>query len=333
VLDGNSDMRRFEAWIPLEDVRDFQLQVLVAHAAASMFRRACRYRGAEFSHLQYRAFMFLRQTGAVRSPEPIMFFIIAKLLGYLVLPSNLIGLIAVVGLVLMLIGRPRFGRGMLIAAILLLFLTGWSPVGRAALALLENRFPQPAAPARVAGVVVLGGAIDTHISFDRSTVAVADAGERITAAAELGRRYADARIILSGGASHLLFDKAETESALTRDLLVRVGVPASRIELEERSRNTCENAVESRAVAAPRPGEVWLLVTSASHMPRAVACFRAAGFPIIPYPVDFRTLQSDPWRPASSIADGLEASDLAAHEWLGLLAYHFARHTALFPAP
>ena len=168
--------------------------------------------------------------------------------------------------------------------------------------------------AHVDDVVVLGGAIDTHVSFDRSTVAVADAGERITAAAELSRRYPDARIILSGGASHLLFDKAETESALTRDLLVRIGVPESRVELEERSRNTCENAVESRGIAAPKPGELWLLVTSASHMPRAIACFRAAAFPIIAYPVDYRTLESDPWRPSSSIAHGLEAADLAAHE-------------------
>jgi uncharacterized SAM-binding protein YcdF (DUF218 family) len=277
--------------------------------------------------------MFLRETGRRRFREPVVFFVLSKLLEYLALPSNLIGLIAVGGLFLMLIGRPRFGRGMLIAAVSLLLLVGWSPVGRAPLALLENRFPPPTAPERVAGIVVLGGAIDTHISFDRSTVAFADAGERITAAAELSRRYPDARVILSGGASHLLFDKAETESALTRALLIRIGVPESRIELEERSRNTCENAIESKAVAAPKPGDQWLLLTSASHMPRAVACFRAAGFPIIPYPVDYRTLQSEPWRPSSSIADGLETADLAAHEWLGLIAYHFAKGTDLFPAP
>jgi uncharacterized SAM-binding protein YcdF (DUF218 family) len=68
-------------------------------------------------------------------------------------------------------------------------------------------------------------------------------------------------------------------------------------------------------------------------MPRAVACFRAAGFPIIPYPVDYRTRRSDLWQPASSIADGLAGADLAAHEWLGLLTYHFAKGTELFPSP
>ena len=262
-----------------------------------------------------------------------MFFVIAKLLAYLVLPSNLIGLFAVVGFILFLIGRRMLARWLLTCGVLLLILLGWSPLGRAPLALLEDRFPQPTTPERVAGIVVLGGAIDTHISFDRNTVAVADAGERITTAAELSRRYPDARIILSGGASHLLLEKAETESALTRDLLVQIGVPKDRIELEERSRNTCENAVESRAIAAPKAGEQWLLVTSASHMPRAVACFRVAAFPIIPYPTDYRTLKSDPWRPSSSIAEGLEAADIAAHEWLGLLTYHFVKHTELFPSP
>jgi uncharacterized SAM-binding protein YcdF (DUF218 family) len=262
-----------------------------------------------------------------------LFFIVSKLVEYLILPSNLIGILALIGIVLLVLRRPRLGLGLLIASALLLFLAGWSPLGRIGLVLLENRFEQPALPAGVAGMVVLGGAIDTHISFDRGQVAVTDAGERLTAAAELSRRYPDARIILSGGASHLLFDTAETESSLARDALVRIGVPESRIVLEERSRNTCENAVESRAIAAPKPGEQWLLVTSATHMPRAVGCFRMAGFQVIPFPVDYRTLRSEPWRPSSSIAYGFEAADLAAHEWLGLLAYHFAKGTELFPSP
>ena len=263
-----------------------------------------------------------------------MFFFVSKLLEYLLLPSNLIGLLAVVGVFLFLVRRPKLGGGLLIVAALFLFLVGWSPLGSAALVLLEDRFPQPTVPVSVAGIVILGGAFDTHISLDRSTVAVNDAGERLTAAAELSRRYPDARIILSGGASHLLFGQAETESALARDLLVRIGVPENRIELEERSRNTCENAVESKTVAAPKAGEQWLLVTSASHMPRAVACFRAAEFPIIAYPVDYRTRRSELWRPATSIADGLELLDLAAHEWIGLVSYRLLGQTReLLPAP
>jgi uncharacterized SAM-binding protein YcdF (DUF218 family) len=110
-------------------------------------------------------------------------------------------------------------------------------------------------------------------------------------------------------------------------------VPENRIELEERSRNTCENAFESKAVANPAPGAQWLLVTSASHMARAVACFRIAQFPVVPYPVDFRTKGEDIWRPSGSIADGLQAADIAAHEWLGLAAYSLGKGTELLPSP
>jgi uncharacterized SAM-binding protein YcdF (DUF218 family) len=125
-----------------------------------------------------------------------------------------------------------------------------------------------------------------------------------------------------------------TESEVARNLLVAMGIAAGRIEMEERSRNTCENATESAASLQPKPGETWLLVTSASHMPRSMACFRAAGFDITAYPVDFRTRGADLKRPVETIAKGLEAADLAAHEWVGLFTYRAAGLTAeLFPKP
>ncbi|MBN9292094.1 MAG: YdcF family protein [Hyphomicrobium denitrificans] len=97
----------------------------------------------------------------------------------------------------------------------------------------------------------------------------------------------------------------------------------------------CENAAESLSALKPAPDQQWLLVTSASHMPRAVACFRAVGFKVVPFPVDYRTRGSDEYRrPIPSIALGLEATDLAAHEWLGLATYRFTGLTKeLFPPP
>lgn len=261
-----------------------------------------------------------------------MFFVISKLVENFLLPSNAIGLLAIAGVLLIVLRRVRLGAAFLIVSTLAVVLVGWLPVGSASLGILENRFSRPAIQGKVTGIVMLGGAVNTHVSADRSTVALNDAGERLVAVAELSRRYPDARIILSGGISHLLFGRGETESALAKTLLVKIGVAPDRIELEERSRNTCENASYSKVLAAPRPGEQWILVTSANHMPRAVACFRAAGFPVIPYPVDYRTEHS-PWQFSKSIADGLQMADLAAHEWIGLWAYHLTKGTELFPAP
>lgn len=254
-------------------------------------------------------------------------FLISKLFEFLLLPSNLIGFLAGIGILAILLRRPRLGCSALVLAALLLVVGGWSPIGRAALMALENRFPQPQLSDPIAGMIMLGGAVDTHITAERGQVTLNDAGERLTTMAELSRRFPTAHLLLSGGANHVLTSQSVTESAVARDLLIGLGVEAARIEMEERSRTTCENAEQSALLAKAQPGENWVLVTSASHMPRAVACFRAAGFPVIRGAADLR-------RPVDSIADGLEALDLAAHEWIGLASYRlFGRTKELFPAP
>lgn len=262
-------------------------------------------------------------------------FLISKLFEFLLLPSNLIGFLAGVGLLAFPLRRPRLGRVALVLAALLLMVGGWSPLGRAALMALEDRFPQPQLAEPIAGFIMLGGAVDTHITAERGQATLNEAGERLTTMAELGRRFPTARLLLSGGANHVLTSQSVTESAVARDLLIGLGIDPSRIEMEERSRDTCENADQSTLLAKPKPGENWVLVTSASHMPRAMACFRAAGFSVIPFPVDYRTRgAADLRRPVDSIADGLEALDLAAHEWIGLASYRlFGRTKDLFPAP
>jgi uncharacterized SAM-binding protein YcdF (DUF218 family) len=109
----------------------------------------------------------------------------------------------------------------------------------------------------------------------------------------------------------------------------------SRLLLEDRSRDTDENARLSKAAAHPRPGERWLLVTSAYHVPRAIGAFRRAGFAVEAYPVDWRTRgQKDFLQPLSSVSDGLKRLDTAAHEWAGLLVYWITgRSSPLFPGP
>lgn len=262
-----------------------------------------------------------------------MFFVISKLAGSLILPSNALTVLAALGVILVIVRKRRAGVGAMIVSAIMLVSAGWLPLGNDALRVLENRFPQPALPDHVTGIVMLGGAAEPNISADRKTVALNDAAERITAVAALSRRYPQARIILSGGIGYLLGSRDKTESAYARDVLVSIGVPADRIEMEQKSRNTFENAVDSKALAKPKPTDVWLMVTSANHMPRAVGCFRKAGFPVTPYPVDYRTETPIRWMPTSSIAKGLTAADKAVHEWVGLLAYHFAKGTELFPAP
>ncbi len=175
-----------------------------------------------------------------------MFFFISKLIGFFLIPSNLFVLLGLTGIMVSLAGWSRWGRRCMIASVLLLAICGWSPLGPAALSALEDRFPQPVIDRPVAGVILLGGAVDTHISSDRNVLAMNEAGERLTATVDLSRRYPDAKIFLSGGASHILGGNARmSESQVARQILVSLGLPPQRIEMEERSRNTCENGTES----------------------------------------------------------------------------------------
>ena len=262
-----------------------------------------------------------------------MFFVISKLAEILLTPSDAVAIVGFAGLLLLAFGRRRAGVALAAAAAFLVLVIGWGPVGSALMLPLEERFPVPNLPEHVAGIVYLGGAIDPIVSSAHDRAAIGDAAERLTATAELARRYPDARIVLSGGIGRLLTEGSRPEAFWAGRLLERLGVAPGRIALDETSRNTIENAVNSRRIAAPKPSETWLLVTSAFHMPRAVACFEKVGFAVMPYPVDYRTRPADLRQPTELVAAGLSRTDTAVHEWLGLLGYHLLQGTALFPAP
>ena len=261
-----------------------------------------------------------------------MFFLISKALAFILTPSNLLVMLGLFGLLLLLFKWRRFGISFIGAAIIGTAIAGWLPLGPALLMVLEDRFPKPELPKAITGIVMLGGAVDIHITQARGSEAWNDQAERITTVAELANKFPNARIILSGGAGK---PDGVNESTITKQALVAMGLPDARLELETKSRNTCENATQSVLVATPKAEEVWLLVTSASHMPRAMACFRAANFLVVPYPVDYHTRGvEDLRRMQESAVDGLAEVDLAAHEWVGLISYRIAGLThELFPAP
>lgn len=263
-----------------------------------------------------------------------MFFVLSKTVAFLLLPSNVILLIGVAGAVLLAMRRRRLGRGLCAAAIGLLLIVGFLPVGGTAIYVLENRFPAWS-PSNGApdGIIVLGGAIDPVMSQARGQVALADSAERVTVVAKLARDYPKARIVYTGG-NAALFPQAPPEADFVSPLWESFGIARDRIVIEARSRNTYENAAFTKALVQPKPGERWLLVTSAEHMPRAIGCFRRVGFAVEAYPVDWHTLPQWRFTLSHSIGDGLAQADAASHEWEGLIAYWLTgRTSALFPAP
>jgi uncharacterized SAM-binding protein YcdF (DUF218 family) len=264
-----------------------------------------------------------------------MFFLSSKILGFFTVPSNLILLLAVAGLLLTATRFKRAGQRVAVGAVLLLAVAGLSPLGNALILPLEQRFPSRIGMTEAPdGIVVLGGAIGPVLSHARGQAALNESAERVIVIAELARRFPQARIVYSGG-NPSLFDRGPGEATFALPLFESFGIARSRIEVEDKSLNTDENAVLTKALVQPKPGERWLLVTSAHHMPRAVGCFRRAGFEVVAYPVDWRTHGAvDLMSPFATVAAGLARTDVAVKEWVGLAAYRLTGKTSeLFPGP
>jgi uncharacterized SAM-binding protein YcdF (DUF218 family) len=268
--------------------------------------------------------------------DSTLFFALSKTIGVMLLPTNFLIGIGITGLILLLTRFARLGRQLLIASIVLLAICGFSPLGNLLLYPLEARFP-PWDDARGApdGIIVLGGSIEPDLSAARGTAVFAGSVDRIIAAAALAHRYPQARIVFSGGSANLVADDTAKEADTARAVFERLGIAKGRLLMERQSRNTLENAEFSKAMVAPKPGERWLLVTSAYHMPRSVGAFRKVGFAVEPYPVDWRTGGPRDLIKFSIYAiDGLGRVETAMREWIGLSAYRITGKTAVFfPSP
>jgi uncharacterized SAM-binding protein YcdF (DUF218 family) len=263
-----------------------------------------------------------------------LLFIVSKLLWLLMAPSMLLLLLGLLGLLLVFQHRRRAGLACLSVSLGALALIAVLPIGDAMLAPLENRFPEiTVLPPDVTGIIVLGGAIETDLSAARGMPSLNEAAERMTRFVYLARHYPKARLAFTGGNGELIHAPM-TEAAVARELWTELGVDQSRIVYESRSRTTYENAVLLKDVLKPQPGQVWLLVTSAWHMPRSVGLFRHAGWTVLPYPVGYKTAPTLMTEIRGALPGRLATVDLAAHEWVGLVAYWLlGRTSALFPAP
>jgi len=264
-----------------------------------------------------------------------MFFTASKIFWFVAEPVSLAIVAGVLGILLGFTRFARAGRAVMAGAIIVLAGGLLTPLGAVLLRPLEERFPPPPAdiPAP-AGIIVLGGAVDTEKSEARGQIYFRPDAARMTAGVELARRYPSARLVFTGGSGGLL-GEGPAEAIGARKLWLSLGVPEERMMFEAKSRNTWENALFTRDLVKPKPGETWLLVTSAWHMPRSVGIFQHLGFDVIPYPVAYRTFGDarDFLRP-TRVFDKVIMLDYGVREWVGLLAYRLAGKTdALFPAP
>ena len=266
-----------------------------------------------------------------------MFFALSKIAAFFISPSNAVIFLMTIGVALLFTRYAKTGRRLTTLGLAALLIMAATPLGGVLMVALENRFPPPPQDAPPPdGIVVLGGAMDEHITAARGRAAFNEAGERLIAFVELARRYPQARLVFSGGSA-----------SLTGVALYRGG---RRRSLLSRGRGSPPGACSTRTAHAilgktpstraswrdPRRPSAGSSSPRRSHMPRAMGIFRQVGFPATAFPVDYRTTGHSRLEPAARQAHRrrLAFFDAAAHEWIGLAVYHLTGKTdALFPAP
>ena len=238
-----------------------------------------------------------------------MIYYISKVFWLIVAPTNALVLISAIVAFWAALHSPNCVAWLAAAVACGLVIGTFTPLGMALTLPLEYRFALSPPDSRVPpdGIIFLAGAGN---------------GVMVPVLSTLSHDYPTAHLIFSG------FIVAE-------NVIKSLGAdPARIIDIEPRPRTTSEDAFYAAALLKPKPGERWLLVTTAIHMPRAVGCFRAAGFQVEPYPVEFRTVRSHLFTPFAPGSGALSQLDTAAKEWIGLIAYRLMGKTdALFPGP
>lgn len=250
-----------------------------------------------------------------------MFPVFTRILWLLVQPVTIAVLLLLIGWLLSFRARPGWSRTFLGLGLLVFLVTGYTTFGYLLIAPLENRFERPAEPARVDGIVVLGGGMDGEVNTVRGGFELNRSGDRMVEAVRLALRHQEAKVVIAAGPAALAIEQ-EAEAYAAKRLFEGFGVASDRLILDDKSRNTEENAQFAKALAGAEGAQTWLLVTSAFHMPRSVGLFRKAGFDIVAWPADYLASGEEGirFKPDQS-PENIAVATIALREWAGLIGY------------
>ena len=263
-----------------------------------------------------------------------MFPYLTRIVWLLVQPLSLVAILMVIGVLLSFRSGRWALRLVLLLATLIVVLSCFTTLGYVLITPLENRFVRPPEPVRIDGIVVLGGGMDSEVNTVRGGWELNRSGDRFVETLRLAIAHPEAKIVIAAGPAALAMEQ-EPEAIAAARFFVAFGVAPDRLVLDDKSRNTEENAQFAQVLAGDTDGRTWLLVTSAFHMPRAVGLFRAAGFPVVPWPADYLASGAESLRlKADQSTENASVSSIALREWAGLLGYKLTGRIAdLLPGP
>jgi uncharacterized SAM-binding protein YcdF (DUF218 family) len=234
------------------------------------------------------------------------FFAISKMFWGVFAPSHLILWASIAAAICLLTRYQRTGRYLAVIAAVLFVIIGVLPTNIWLLHTIEDKYTRGDLPEHVDGILTLGGGLDYRI--------------RLVGTYALAVRYPSARIVFSGGSWALINNTSFSEAKNAKQVLLELGLRPDRLTIEDQSRNTWENILFTQRLIKPRPGETWVLATSALQLPRAMEIANRLNWKFLPWPTDNRSRVSG-YYGYFEIPENLWGFDNAIREWIGLLAY------------
>lgn len=262
----------------------------------------------------------------------MFFFTLSKIVGFFINPLNAIFVLFLIVTISLYLGKYVLARriSVFITAVFIALL--FIPVGDILLHPLEQRFPiQRQLPSKVAGIILLGGAQQPLLTKYYGQASLNSHAERMTTFLALARRYPQVKLVFSGGSGDIL-NRNVSEENTVRLFLEEQGFDPNRVIYESKSRNTYENVLLSKQLVAPKKGETWLMIMSASSMPRAIGIFQKLDWKVVPVPCDYQSLPPS-FRFSMNLLGELQDINEALHEWIGLITYYVTgKSSNIFPS-
>lgn len=247
-------------------------------------------------------------------------YAVTKFLGFITSPLCWVVLLLIIGVAFQIKRRKKALVFQLAALTILIIFT--NPfLSNYALYTWEKPFSEPKTFYEKRHAIVLSGMVsfnpaNNQHNFGQST-------DRITETIKLYFSNKIDKVILTGGNASIFYhDKPEAE--VLKDFLVQLNIPDTSIIIENRSRNTFENALyTSKIIDSLKDNRTPLLITSGYHIKRAMACFERQNIEVIPFGVDIYHpyVKTDFEHLFMPSVQALQQWNILFHEWIGLLFY------------
>jgi uncharacterized SAM-binding protein YcdF (DUF218 family) len=248
---------------------------------------------------------------------------LSKILPLFVMPVSVVLILAFVALIMLQRGMKKTASSVLAVAISVLWVAATPMVAEGLYRGLESRHPAQSLDQvpQADCIILLGGVVGAPLP-PRVEADLGETVDRVYKAAQLYRAGKARSLIVTAG-NQPWSQSPWAEADLIRELLMEWGVPKDAIFLEGSSRNTRENAIYSKNLIDSIHCEESLLVTSAGHMPRALAAFRGVNASVIPVSTDVRIVEKGVPTPMDFLpsAGALAMTSEAIREWIGQWVY------------